>query len=70
MRGFRDALHADPVLRRRYAALRGPSWQAARLTWSVLSPRCSDTGSYPPLTQNGDASFVLTTKSRSQEASP
>ena len=30
----------------------------------------SDTGAHPPLTQNGDASFALTTKSRSEEASP
>jgi hypothetical protein len=36
----------------------------------VLSRRCSDTWAHPPLTQSGDASFALTTKSRSEEASP
>ena len=47
MRGFRDALCADPVLRRRYASSSGPSWLAARLTRSP-SPRPSTTGSPPP----------------------
>ncbi len=31
MRGFRDALRADPRLRRRYAALKRRSWRPGRL---------------------------------------
>jgi hypothetical protein len=38
--------------------------------WFFLSPRCSDTGTHPPLTLNGDASFALTAKSRRKDASP
>jgi hypothetical protein len=30
----------------------------------------SDTGAHPPLAQNGDASYALTAKSSSEEASP
>jgi GrpB protein len=47
MRGLRDALRADPYLRRRYAASSEPSWQAARLIQSP-SPGPSTTGSPPP----------------------
>ena len=47
MRGLRDALCADPVLRRRLWPSSGPSWPAAQLTRSP-SPRPSTTGSPPP----------------------
>ena len=52
---------------------KGETWPLDRYSsssWGVLSPRCSDTGAHPPLTQSGDASFALTAKSRSEEASP